>query len=135
MKQKPCLTTADVQRIAAACRAEAVRNGWSVTIAIVDDGGHLLFLERDGARVSTVQVAIGKARTSALMQYPSGQLQDRIRESPQLLALDAMPLQGGMPLLWAGECVGGIGVSGVRPEEDEQIARAGCTALAASQGG
>lgn len=76
-----------------------------------------------------MQVAIGKARTSALMQYPIAQLQNRIRESPQLLALDAMPLQGGIPQPWSGECVGGGGVSGVRPEEDEQIARAGCEAL------
>jgi uncharacterized protein GlcG (DUF336 family) len=67
MKHKPCLTTDDVRAIAAACRAEAHRHGWSVTVAIVDDGGHPLFLERDGARVSTVRVAIGKALPSALL--------------------------------------------------------------------
>lgn len=129
MKQKHALTTADVRSIVAACQQEAKRNGWSVTIAIVDDGGHLLFLERDGAKVTTVDVAIRKARTSALAQYPSGNLQKRVREEPQLLALDLMPMQGGMPLLYRGECVGGIGVSGVKPEEDEQIARAGCAVL------
>ena len=129
MKQKHALTTADVRSIAAACQQEAQRNGWMVTIAIVDDGGHLLFLERDGAKVTTVDVAIRKARTSALAQYPSGNLQKRVRDEPQLLALDLMPMQGGMPMLYRGECVGGIGVSGVRPEEDEQIARAGCALL------
>jgi glc operon protein GlcG len=129
MKQKHALTTADVRSIAAACQQEAQRNGWSVTIAIVDDGGHLLFLERDGAKVTTVDVAIRKARTSALAQYPSGTLQKRVRDEPQLLALDLMPMQGGMPLFYRGECVGGVGISGVRPEEDEQIARAGCAAL------
>jgi glc operon protein GlcG len=129
MKQKQALTTADVRSIAAACQQEAQRNGWSVTIAIVDDGGHLMLLERDGAKVTTVDVAIRKARTSALAQYPSGNLQKRVREEPQLLALDLMPMQGGMPLLYRGECVGGVGVSGVKPEEDEQIARAGCAVL------
>jgi glc operon protein GlcG len=132
MKQKHSLTTADVRSIAAACQHEAKRNGWSVTIAIVDDGGHLLFLERDGAKISTVDVAIRKARTSALAQYPSANLQRRIREEPQLLALDVMPLQGGMPLFYRGDCVGGVGISGVKPEEDEQIARAGCAVVESS---
>jgi glc operon protein GlcG len=129
MKQKHALTTADVRSIVAACQQESQRNGWSVTIAIVDDGGHLLFLERDGAKVTTVDVAIRKARTSALAQYPSGMLQKRVRDEPQLLALDLMPMQGGMPLFYRGECVGGVGISGVKPEEDEQIARAGCAML------
>lgn len=129
MKQKHALTTTDVRAIAAACQQEAQRNGWAVTIAIVDDGGHLLFLERDGAKITTVDVAIRKARTSALAQYPSGMLQKRVRDEPQLLALDLMPLQGGMPLFHRGECVGGVGVSGVKPEEDEQIARVGCALL------
>lgn len=129
MRQKHALTTTDVRSIAAACQQEAQRNGWSVTIAIVDDGGHLLFLERDGAKVTTIDVAIRKARTSALAQYPSGNLQRRVREEPQLLALDLMPLQGGMPLFYRGECVGGVGVSGVKPEEDELVARAGCAAI------
>ena len=129
MKQKHALTTTDVRNIAAACQQEAQRNGWSVTIAIVDDGGHLLFLERDGAKVTTVDVAIRKARTSGLAQYPSANLQSRVRDEPQLLALDMMPMQGGMPLFYRGECVGGVGVSGVKPEQDEQIARAGCAVL------
>jgi glc operon protein GlcG len=129
MKQKHALTTDDVRSIAAACQQEAQRNGWSVTIAIVDDGGHLLFLERDTAKIGTVDVAIRKARTSATAQYPSVNLQRRVRDEPQLLALDLLPMQGGMPLFYRGECVGGIGVSGVKAEEDELIARAGCAVL------
>jgi glc operon protein GlcG len=129
MKQKHALTTTDVRGIAAACQQEAQRNGWSVTIAIVDDGGHLLFLERDGAKIGTVDVATRKARTAALVQFPSANLQKRVRDEPQLLALDLMPMQGGMPLFYRGECVGGVGISGVKPEEDEQIARAGCAVL------
>jgi glc operon protein GlcG len=130
MRHKPCLTTSDIRVMAAAAQAEAQRNGWIVTIAIVDDGGHLLFLERDGAKISTIDVAIGKARTSALMQYPSANLQNRIKDNPQLMALDAMPLQGGLPIVHAGECIGGIGVSGVLAEQDEQVCRAALDALA-----
>ena len=130
MRHKPCLTTSDVRVMAAAAQAEAQRNGWVVTIAIVDDGGHLLFLERDGAKISTINVALGKARTSALMQYPSGNLQSRIKDNPELMALDAMPLQGGLPIIHGGECIGGIGVSGVLAEQDEQVCGAALEALA-----
>ena len=130
MRHKPCLTTSDIRVMAAAAQAEAQRNAWIVTIAIVDDGGHLLFLERDGAKISTIDVAIGKARTSALMQYPSANLQNRIKDNPQLMALDAMPLQGGLPIMHGGECIGGIGVSGVLAEQDEQVCRAALDALA-----
>jgi glc operon protein GlcG len=130
MRQKACLTTEDVRAMAAAAQAEARRNGWQVTIAIVDDGGHLLFLERDGAKISTLAVAIGKARTAALSQAPTVNLQNRIKDNPQFLALDAMPLQGGLPLLHRGECVGAIGVSGVLAAQDEQIGRTACEVLA-----
>lgn len=131
MRQKPCLSHDDVRKVADACRREAAALGLAVTIAIADDGGHLLYLERIEARVSTVAVAIGKARTSALMRGPSGNLEARIASTPALLALDAMPLQGGVPLLYAGECVGAIGISGGTGAQDEQIAAAGCLALSA----
>jgi glc operon protein GlcG len=129
MRDRPTLTPDDVQAVMSACRQEAEHQGWKVTIAIVDDGGHLLHLERLGARVTTLDVAIRKARTAALMQQPSGALEARVKDNPALLALDAMPLAGGLPLTWHGECVGGVGVSGVRPEQDEQVARAGCARL------
>jgi glc operon protein GlcG len=129
MRNKPSLTAADARRMADACRAEAGRAGWAVTIAIVDDGGHLLHLERLDARLSTLAVAIAKARTAALSRQPTASLAARVRDNPGLLALDAMPIQGGVPVMYAGECVGAIGVSGVTPEQDEQVASAGCGAL------
>lgn len=132
MRTKTCITVADARLIAAACRAEAERQGWAVTIAVVDDGGHLLYLERLDAKVTSIVVAQGKARTAALTRMPSAAMCDRVRDNPAFLALDSMPLPGGLPLLHDGECVGGVGVSGVTAEQDEQVARAGCAALEAA---
>jgi glc operon protein GlcG len=131
MRQKPCLNAEDVRAIVGAAREEAQRNGWAVTIAVVDDGGHPLHLERlDGARLGTIAVALGKARTAAFIHGPSGGLQARIKDNPAMLALDYMPLPGGLPLLCGGHCVGGIGVSGVAAEQDEQVGGAGLAVLA-----
>ncbi len=130
MLQKWSLDSEDVQRIATACRAHALAQGWAVTIAIVDDSGGLLYLERLGARVSTVDVATRKARTAAFTRGPTAAFAQRAKNDTNFLALqDYLPLQGGMPLMWKGECVGGVGVSGVQAEQDEQAARAGCDAL------
>ena len=129
MRSRPSLTAVDVRSIAAAARAAAELQSWPVTIAICDDGGYLLHLERLDARTSTVAVAMGKARTSALMQVPSGDLEQAVRGNPALLALDAMPLRGALPLRFAGVVVGAIGVSGVKPEQDEQVALAGVAVL------
>lgn len=129
MKHKPVLTLADAQRIGAAAVVAANSSGIAMTIAIVDDGGHLLWLERLDARVSTLSVAIGKAKSSALMRGPTAALEQRIATSPQLLALEAMPLQGGLPILVDGECIGAIGVSGGTGEQDETVGRAGLAAL------
>ncbi len=131
MRRKLALTAADVQVIAGACRAEAEKNGWAVTIAIVDDGGHLMHLERLDARVTTVDVAIRKARTAALSRQPSLALEQRARANPVLMALDALPLQGGLPLEHSGDFLGGVGVSGVLAPQDELVAGAGVAALAA----
>ena len=133
MRSKPCLTASDARIIAAACRALAERNNWAVTIAVVDDGGHLMHLERLDAKVTTVNVAAGKARTSALLHAPSAGLAARIKDEPNLLALDVMPLRGGVPIMVGKECVGGVGVSGVIPEQDEQVAKAGIAALLGEQ--
>jgi len=131
VRSKLALTAADVRVIAGACRAEAEKNGWAVTIAIVDDGGHLMHLERLDARVTTVDVAIRKARTAALSRQPSLALEQRARANPVLMALDALPLQGGLPLEHSGEFLGGVGVSGVLAPQDEQVAGTGVAALAA----
>jgi glc operon protein GlcG len=131
MRMKPCLTHADAQTMIAAAKAEAAANKWPVTIAIVDDGGNLLHLERmDGPPALSAEVATGKARTAALMKRPSKFWEDRMKERPGMLRFpQILPIQGGLPILHQGECVGGIGVSGVQSHEDEQIAQAGITAL------
>jgi glc operon protein GlcG len=133
VRTRHCLTAADVRVIAEAGRLEAQKNGWAVTIAVVDDGGHLLHLERLDARVTTVDVAVRKARTAALTRQPTAAFEQRARANPVLMALDALPLQGGLPLEYGGDFVGGIGVSGVLAPQDEQVAGAGVAALAALQ--
>ena len=132
MRTKPCLTSADVKTMLAACEAEAAKNKWAVSIAIVDDGGYLLGLARmDGASAITAEVSLGKARTSAMTKRPSKFFEDRIKERPAFAGFPAgILIQGGVPVLHEGECVGAIGVSGVQSHEDEQVAQAGASALA-----
>ena len=131
MRTKPALTFADVQKMAAASRAEAEKNKWNVSIAIVDDGGYLLYLERgDGAGPVTAQVAEAKARTAAITRRPTKTWEDLIKDRPAMMKFpDNLPIQGGVPIMAQGECVGAIGVSGVQSAQDEQIAQAGATAL------
>ncbi len=131
MRTKPCLTSADVKKMMAACLIEAERNNWKVAIAIVDDGGFQLHLDRmDGAAVTTAEVATGKARTSALTRRPSKDFEERVKERPAFLMFPAgLLVQGAVPIIYDNECVGAIGVSGVQSFEDEQIARAGVAAL------
>jgi glc operon protein GlcG len=135
MQQKPFLTHADVGRIGAAAVTEAQANGWAVTIAVVDDGGHLLWLQRlDGAAPISALIAPAKARTSALGRRESKVYEEMINggRSAFLSAptLDGM-LEGGVPAMIGGHCVGAVGVSGVKSAEDAQIARAGIAALGA----
>ena len=133
MRQKPALTVADVQKMAAACKAEAAKNKWVVTIAIVDDAGYPLWLERpDGAGPFTAKMALGKAESSAVSRRPTKFWEDRIKERPAFAkAPVSTPIQGGVPIMAQGECVGAIGVSGVQSHEDEQVASAGVAALGA----
>jgi glc operon protein GlcG len=134
MKSRPYLSLADVQRIGDAARAEAVANGWAVTVAIVDDGGHLLWLQRlDGAAPASAHIGPAKARTAALDRRESRLYEEMINQGRVSFlsapGLDGM-LEGGIPLVVDGHCVGAIGVSGVKSTEDAQIARAGIAALA-----
>jgi uncharacterized protein GlcG (DUF336 family) len=131
MRTKACLTSADVKKVMAAASEEASRNNWKVAIAIVDDGGFLLHLDRmDGAAVTTAEVATGKARTSALTRRPSKDFEERVKERPSFISFPAgLFIQGAVPIMHDGDCVGAIGVSGVQSFEDEQIARAGVAAL------
>ena len=132
MRNRPALTSADVQKMMAACKAEAQKNKWNVTIAIVDDSGAALLVERmDGAGPISAEVAMGKARTSAATRRPTKFWEDRTKERPAFLTFPSggVLFQGGLPIMHQGECVGAIGVSGVQSHEDEQIAKAGVDAL------
>jgi glc operon protein GlcG len=132
MKTKPCLTLDDCKKIVAACEAEARRNKWDVVIAILDDGGHLLMLERmDGATPANAEIAVQKGRSAAVSRRSTKMWEDRIKDGRvSMLKMPVLPVQGGIPVMYQGECVGGIGVSGVQSHEDEQIAQAGANALA-----
>lgn len=133
MKSRSVLELADVKAIAAAAEAEAQKNQWAVTIAIVDDGGHLLWLQRlDGAAPISAHIAPAKARTAALGRRESKVYEDVINQgrtsflsAPTLEGL----LEGGVPIVKDGEVIGAVGVSGVKSSEDAQIARAGIAAL------
>lgn len=125
---KKVLTLDVAKRIVAAAEAEAVRRKATVVIAVVDDGGHLILLQRlDDTQVASVEVGIGKARTAAIFRRPSKVFEDQVREGRvAALALPgATPLQGGIPIVYEGKVIGAIGVSGNTPQEDEDIAKAG----------
>lgn len=133
MKIKSILEYADVKAIAAAAEAEAHKHNWAVSIAIVDDGGHLLWFQRlDGAAPISAHIAPGKARTSALGRRESKVYEDMINGGRASFlsapGLEGM-LEGGVPILKDGQCLGAVGVSGVKSTEDAQIAKAGVAAL------
>ena len=132
MKNKAVLELADVKAVAAAAEAEALKNNWAVTIAIVDDGGHLLWLQRlDGAAPISAQIAPAKARTSALGRRETKVYEDMINQGRN--AFLSAPLQGmlegGVPVIVDGQVIGAVGVSGVKSSEDAQIAKAGIAAI------
>ncbi|MBL8442664.1 MAG: heme-binding protein [Zoogloeaceae bacterium] len=134
MKSKPWLTLSDARSIAAAAEQEAIRNGWSVTIAICDDGGHLLWLQRmDNAPLMSAEVAPEKARTCVLTGKPSKVFEEMVNNGRYAaLRLPVVPLEGGEPIVVSGQLAGAIGVSGVKAGEDAQVARAGVAAIADS---
>jgi glc operon protein GlcG len=133
MKNKPALEMADLKAVAAAAEAEALKNHWAVSIAIVDDGGHLLWLQRlDGAPPISAHIAPAKAHTAALGRRESKVYEDVINggrtsflSAPDLKGM----LEGGVPIVKEGQCLGAVGVSGVKSTEDAQVARAGIAAL------
>lgn len=133
MKPKPVLEAADVKAIAAAAEAEALKHQWAVTIAIVDDGGHLLHLNRlDGAAPVSSHIAPAKARTAALGQRESKVYEDIVNGGRTAFlsapTIDGL-LEGGVPIMQNGACLGAVGVSGVKSPEDAQVARAGIAVL------
>ena len=135
MKTRSALTLGDVKTLLAAAEAEATKNAWKVAIAVLDDGGHLLgFARMDGATPANAEIALQKGRTAATTRRPSKAWEDRVAGGRlSMLAMPVLPVQGGLPIFAQGECVGGIGVSGVQSHEDEQIAQAGIDAVAGAR--
>ena len=132
---KKVLTLGLAKRLVAAAEAEAKKRGATVVIAVVDDGGQLILLERlDDTQVASVEVAIGKARTAAIFRRPSKEFEDQVKNGRvAALALPgATPLQGGIPISVEGKVIGAIGASGNSPQEDEEIALAGANLTAAA---
>ena len=134
MRTKTTLAAADAVIILAAAKAEAAKNNWLVTIAVTDEAGYLLALERmDGAPLPSAEIAFLKAKTAAIAKAPTKALEDIVKDRPAVgLMPGRLPVQGGVPVIHNGECVGGIGVSGVKSHEDEIVAIAGRDALAAT---
>jgi uncharacterized protein GlcG (DUF336 family) len=133
MKTKFVLESAEVKAIAAAAEAEALKNNWAVSICIVDDGGHLLSFQRlDGAAPVSAHIAPGKAVTAAMGRRESKAYEDMINGGRVSFlsapGLEAM-LEGGVPIIKDGQCLGAVGVSGVKSNEDAQIAKAGIAAI------
>ena len=131
---KIILTLDDAKKIAAGAEAEAKRNEWQVVIVIVDDGGHLLYLQRlDQAQFGSINVAIEKARAAIAFRRPTKIWEENIAQG-QLRYLNlpgTLPIEGGLPIIVNDQFVGAIGVSGVRSFQDAQIAQAGIDALIA----
>ncbi|MFZ9734966.1 MAG: GlcG/HbpS family heme-binding protein [Burkholderiaceae bacterium] len=133
MIQKPALTLADAERIGAAAIVEARKNNWAVAIAICDEGGHLLWFQRlDGAPLTSAYIAPHKARTAAMGRRETKVYEEIINNgrtaflsAPEIEGM----LEGGVPILVDGHCVGAVGVSAVKSSEDAQIAKAGIAAL------
>ncbi len=133
MKTKFVLELSDLNVIGAAAQAEALNNQWAVSIAIVDDGGHLLWFTRlDGAAPISAHIAPGKARTAAMGRRETKVYEDMINGGRNSFlsasGIDTM-LEGGVPIMRGGLCLGAVGVSGVKSSEDAQIAKAGIAAL------
>jgi glc operon protein GlcG len=129
---KKVLTLAAAQHIAQAARAEGLDNGWKLVICIVDDGGHLIYLERmDGAQLGSVQVAQDKARSAVLFKRPSKALEEAVAGGRTVVMklTGAIPVEGGVPIMVEGELIGAIGVSGASSSQDGQVAAKGVAAL------
>ena len=132
MLQKPALSLDDAKKMAAAARVEADKNGWKVVIAVVDDCGHLMYLERiDGTQKASSDIALAKARTAIMFKRPSLAFEEVV--SKGRVAVMSLPgattVEGGIPLIYQDEYVGAIGVSGVQSSQDAQVAKAGAAVL------
>lgn len=135
MLDKKALSLAEARKAVAAATAEAKKNNWNMVIAVVDDAGFLLTLDRlDNTQRASVAIAQGKARTAALFRRPSAALEEAIAKGRNaLLSFDGVLVQGGMPIVYKGEVIGAVGVSGGTSPQDEQVASAGVAAVGQGQ--
>ncbi len=131
VETKTIISLDDVKRVVAAAEAKAKENGWNVVIAVVDDGGHLMYLQREKVQLGSIDVAITKAKVALMFRRPTQFWEETVADGRQgYLAMPGMlPIEGGVPLIYQGEIVGAIGISGVKSNEDGQIAAAGAAAL------
>lgn len=136
LADKKVLTLAAAKEMAAAAEAEATRNGWKLVIVILDDGGHLLYLQRmDGVQLASLQVAQAKARTALLYRRPTKEFVDRMATGNTPLAMpEVMPLEGGLPIVVDGQVIGAIAASGATGAQDAQAVQKGIDALLARLG-
>lgn len=128
------ISTDDAKRVAAAAIAEARRNNWNMAIAVVDPAGYLVYFERmPNTQLGSVDLAIEKARTSALFRRPTKVFQDALAgggDGLRVLRLTGtIPNEGGVPIIVEGKLVGGIGISGGSVAQDGQAARSGASSL------
>jgi glc operon protein GlcG len=134
LMDKKGLTLEAAKKVAAAAEEEALKNKWTVVIAIVDDGGALIYLQRlDETQIGSIEVAIQKAKTAVSFKRPTKALEDAVITGGRTVVLSlpgALPIEGGLPLTVEGKLIGAIGVSGVTAQQDGQIAKAGMDALA-----
>ncbi len=131
LADKKALTLEAAKKMAAAAEAEAVKNKWNVVIAVVDDGGHLIYLQRmDGTQTGSIEVAMGKARTAMAFKRPTKVFDELAKTRPAIVTLgDVVLLEGGIPIKVGEQVIGAMGVSGVTSQQDAQIAEAGIAAL------
>ena len=129
---KKSLSLEDARKAAAAAATEAKKNKWNMAIAVVDDGGQLIYFERiDETQVGSIDIAIGKARTAAIFKRPTKALEDAINGGQHAILTfpNTLPREGGLPIFADGKCIGAIGVSGGKSSEDAQVGKAGVDAL------
>lgn len=130
MQTRFTLELREAELIVAAAQAHARSSGWPVTIAVVDDAGNPILVSRlDGTTPASIDTAIHKARAAALTGIPTSTLESMVRDRPALVTLSRVAVEGGLPILHQNQRVGGIGVSGVRSEQDAMVAQAGLDAL------
>lgn len=131
LADKKALTLDATKKIVAAAESEAMRNNWNVVIAVVDEGGHLIYLQRmDGTQTGSIDVAVGKAKTAMAFKRPTKVFDEFANIRPSIMSLgDFILLEGGVPVKVGDQVIGAIGVSGVTSQQDAQIAEAGLAVL------